>query len=406
MRPALLVLLVCATTVPAQAPTKGLVVHEWGVWRVHDDQALANADRRAVWDGLPKFVYGQVEGRDLPKHWQNLLEVDKPVLFFHAEQPVAVTLRVAFPDGLPAVWWPGTEEPAFRYGRPVGPRPGEPARALAWRFHLKQPPPGHRDRGLLPVDKGHWVETLRAAGGDDVFALVGEERFGLEREKFLYYDGLLPRGRWATVKVDGDRVTLTSAATVPLFDVVVTDRRRPGKLRVARLDRLDAGATQAPALAEADARAWPAEAEKALLAQLTGSGLFDAEARSLVALWREDLLLAEGVTVFYRLPQQEYERLLPLTMAPRPERLVRVGLVQHPHCEPDLAERVARLVKQLDSDDFETRERAQQELERLGRAAFVHLVRLRDAARDVEVRRRLDELLRKHEAWQALPKAP
>jgi hypothetical protein len=403
---ALALLLVCAPTGPAQPLLKGLEVHEWGVWRVHDDLALANADVKSVWDGLPKFVYGQVDGRALPKHWQNLEAVDKPVIFFHTEQPVQAVLRVEFPGGLPAVWWPGTEEPSFRFGRPVGPGPGEPARALSWRFNLKQPPPGRPERPLLPVEKGHWVETLREVGGADVFAHVGEERFGLEREKFLYYDGLLPRGQWVSVKVEKERVTLTSRATHPLFDVVVTDRRRPGQLRVARLDRMGPGATQALVPAEADVRRWPIEAEKALVEQLSGAGLFVAEAKSLVALWRQDLLLAEGVTLFYRLPQEEYERLLPLKMAPRPEKLVRVGLVQHPHCEPDLADRVAQLVKGLGADDFEAREKAQKELDALGRAAFVHLVRLRDAATEVEVRRRLDELLRKHEGRLGFPGRP
>ena len=48
----------------------------------------------------------------------------------------------------------------------------------------------------MPVDEGHWVRTLRDVKADSVHAFVGEERFGTEHEKFIYYDGLLPRGDW------------------------------------------------------------------------------------------------------------------------------------------------------------------------------------------------------------------
>src|SRR5262249_56424811 len=99
---------------------KGLVVHEWGVFRVHNDMELANADMRAIWEGLPKFVYGQVTGRSLPRHWHNVEIVDRPVIFFHAAQPVECELRIDFPRGMPGVWWPGSQRPAIRHGQVTG----------------------------------------------------------------------------------------------------------------------------------------------------------------------------------------------------------------------------------------------------------------------------------------------
>ena len=68
---------------PADPPVKGFLVHEWGVFRVHDDVELANADLRAEWDGLPTFVYGQTMRRDFPRHWDRVqVEVLKPVIYF------------------------------------------------------------------------------------------------------------------------------------------------------------------------------------------------------------------------------------------------------------------------------------------------------------------------------------
>src|SRR5207249_4567825 len=105
---------------PAAPPHKGLAVHEWGVFRVNNDVDLANADMRAIWDGLPPFVYGQLVGRELPKHWRNVEIRDRPVIFFHAAEPVDVALSVEFPGGMAGVWWPGTQSPAIRDGVVVG----------------------------------------------------------------------------------------------------------------------------------------------------------------------------------------------------------------------------------------------------------------------------------------------
>ena len=95
------------------------------------------------------------------------------------------------------------------------------------------------------------------------------------------------------------------------------------------------------------------------------------------------VLPAGMVTVSLMLP-------LPLTLKPRPETLVRVGLVQHPYCEPGLADRVAKLVKELDADEFAKREAAQKNLETMGRAAYVHLLKLRSTITAPEPKRRFE----------------
>jgi len=244
------------------------------------------------------------------------------------------------------------------------------------------------------------MSTLRAVKAEDVFAFVGD---GYQREKFVYYDGLMPRAKWVEITVAGDKVSVNNRARHPVFDLTVVDRRQSGHVRVARLARLDAQAN-VPVLEfkEADKTDWPAAGIRTLQKQLQDAGLNEDEGRSLVEIWKQELLQADGVTLFYRLPQEEYERLLPLTLTPGAEKLVRVGLVQQPHCEPDLADRVARLVHDLDDNDFQTRERAQKQLADMGRAGFVHLRRMHEAAKDPEVRHRLEQLLEKYDAERAL----
>lgn len=384
---------------------KGFVVHEWGVWRVHNDVELANADLRQIWDGLPKFVYGQVTARDLPKHWQNIEPMDRPILFFHSPDAFEADLRVDFPGGIPAVWWPGTVSPAL-YSFPVPGVAAKPYKSLEWHLHVKKPlgrgrpnQPAYQD-----VPDGHWVRTLRNVKADDIYATVGERNFGLEKEHFVYYDGLLARGKMATIKVEEQRVVLANQAKFPLLDVTVVDRREPDKPRLARLPKLAGGGSATLDLQDMKGIQWPAAGVKTLVGQLKDTGLFEDEAASLAILWTHDLFESEGVTLFYRLPQEEYERLLPLTLKPRPESLVRVGLVQHPYCELGLAERVATLVKELDADSFAKREAAQKSLENMGRAAYVHLLKLRETIAAPEPKRRVEQLLEKYDSQRAIQK--
>ena len=390
---------------PAEAPTrKGFVVHEWGVWRIHNDIELANADLRQIWDGLPKFVYGQVSQRDLPKHWQNIEPMDKPVLFFHAPEAFEADLRIDFPSGIPAVWWPGTISPGVHNGTLVSEPATKPFKSLHWHLHVKKPLGRHPQPAYSDVPEGHWVRTLRGVQADDIFATVGERNFGLEMERFVYYDGLLPRGKMATIEVKDQSAVVGNQAKFPLFDVTVVDRRTPDKPRLARLAKLEAGGSRELDFKDLDGAKWPDDGAKTLVGQLKEAGLFEDEAASLATLWRRDLFESEGVTLFYRLPQEEYDRLLPLTLKPRPETLLRVGLVQHPYCEPGLEDRVAKLVKELNNDEFAKREAAQQSLALMGRAAYVHLLKLRGTVTAPEPKRRIEELLEKYDAQRMLPR--
>jgi hypothetical protein len=379
---------------PADVPAvhKGLVVHEWGVFRVHDDVEVANADARAEWDSLPPFMYGNVSGRTLPVDWGPLEIRRRPVIFFHSPDPVAVSVHLDFPGGMPGVWWPGTRTPVTR-----GTRRPAVGTALEWQLFLKEPPPGRRPQhnGLREVPKGHWIEQMRAVKCDEVYALFGDGGIDVDHEKFVFYDGLFPQGKWLRIKVEKERVSLLSQVKHPVHDVTVIDRRGDGKVRVGRLATLDAGAEAKVEFKEVERAKFAAEAADVLSGQLVAAGLFKDEAASLLAACRKDLLETDGVTVFYRLPQAEYDRRLPLALRPEAESLVRVGLVHHSHCEPDFAEQVRALVKKLDDGDFDVREAAQKKLQAMGPAVSVHLARLNQNETSPEVRRRIRELLAK-----------
>jgi hypothetical protein len=379
----------------------GVTVHEWGVLSVYNDIELANADMRAEWDGLPKFVHGRVDGRTVPVYNG---PVRAPVLYFHAQQPIGLNVKVDFPKGKPAVWWPGNA---------IGGRGGiqaqavQPESSLTWNFQLR--PSNAANYKLKELPKGHWMEALRNVKAEDVHFsqtdFLAPPGAGLTKERFIYYDGLIPSPKGLTIQVQGDTISLKSQAKHPLLDVTVVDLRNIRKIRTATIAKMEPEAdVKEVKLAERDQTKWPSAGIDELITQLKAAGLNEDEARSLTDVWRKAFFETEGVSVFYRLPQDIYDQLLPLTVNPKPEKVVRTLLVHHPHCEPDLADRVLALVKDLGSVKFEERIEAQKRLQALGKAAFVHLLRARDAAKDPEVKSRLTKVLEEFEAEKGFNK--
>lgn len=379
--------------VPA-APVKGLALHEWGVFSVFDDAGTAGAAMREEWKGLPEFVHGRLDGRTVPVERQPT-SVRKPVIHLHGELGGQVMqLRVDLPGGRPLVWWPGHSN------RHLEGTPDPQQTFLTWRFRI-----GDLDRTATAVSEegipaGHWMAKLRAVKAADLYCEDISERGGKRlgfagrhyvKERFLYYDGVVPapKGVRATVAADGS-VGLTGAKDFDAADVLVIDRRG-ARLRLARFAEIKAGAAVARAeLADADA-----DAEAARLTRsLTAAGLNPDEAGSVTAIWKKDFFEAPGLTLVYRIPQSVYDRMLPLTVEPRPETIVRVGLVHHVvDGDPALSAKIAAIIKEFDAEDFDTREAATKQLAELGRAAVPHLIRLRAGKLSAEARSRISGVL-------------
>lgn len=398
---ALIAAFAISTVAPAAEPmAKGLAVHEWGVFKVSQDVDFANAAMRAVWDELPQFVYGHIKGRAVPQHWGAFELRNRPIIFFHAQDLVLVRVKVDFPGGMAGVWYPATDKPAV-FGAQKQPKVST---TLEWNVSVKQPAKGWLPKSPIPVpvSEKHWFERLRQVKSDEIFAQYSPNPRDVEREKFIYYDGLFPHEKWLDIKVDNQKVVLTSKVKHPVFDVTVVDRRSE-KVRVGRFAKFDAGAvSQEIAFTDADASRFASEAAEALTKQLTGAGLFEDEAKSLVDLWKQELFESPGLSLFYRLSPAEYDARLPLTITPKPDSVVRVGLIHHSHLEPDFAERILELVKQLDAAKFAERDAAMKKLQAIGPAALVQMQRLRERKDlSVEVRERIDALVKKWSAKEA-----
>ncbi|MCW8129311.1 MAG: hypothetical protein KIS92_02915 [Planctomycetota bacterium] len=340
-------------------------LHEWGVFPIARNDAWAMRDLKEEWAGFPAFFNRIWPERRLPYRG----EVAKPVVFFYAEKPLDVKLTVRFAEGRPLVWWPNASMPCWQGGERIEGRLDRIEFDLSL---LEMKDAGNPQPPAVP--DGHWVQDLREVKAARVItpgahSQKAGQTYGVE--DFLYYDGIMKAPAAPTARRDGDAVILETSLDHAMRDVFVLDRHE-GKVRVARawIDQIEPGARSTRVeLAEAGPK--ELEAARAELTKRTqAAGLTAAEAASLVKVWREGLFEDDGLTVFYRIPRETYDAWLPLNATPAPKAIVRVGLVFHKHLEPELGARVDALIKQLASEQFEVREKAQAALAKIGGAAF------------------------------------
>jgi hypothetical protein len=204
------------------------------------------------------------------------------------------------------------------------------------------------------------------------------------------------------VAVTADTLTVRNTGSFPVPQLFVVDRRAErtakGPAFACRTEAIPPGAEVAIPLKPLER---PADLAASVRQALIDAGMFGPEADSILKIWSKDLLEAEGMTAFFLLPQKEYDSMLPLELTPKPAKPpVRVGIVHHPRFEvgPQLRERVARLLKEMDSAEFEVRERAHRDLAAMGPWAVGALREALANKPSLETAKRLEALLQEADA--------
>jgi len=413
-------------------PTKdGLRVHEWGVFTVQPDVSHANAGLKAEWASLPETFYRQFPTQKL--RYMPLM-VNKPIVYFYsAHQAMRVSAKVRFPGGAPVVWWPAAAYPfdggmgapmharALRGG---GEREANAPKVfddLTWEGWLGWKNPRHSYGEYRPAEEPYedvtesampencWVAQARIKGPLPITvagsARGGGRAFGQnvrETERFLFYDGLVKVGDWLRFAGrEANAVVLQNAGAFDIADLFVIERASTGaggksdSVGFAQVKVLKAGAKERIALPRLAAKEFAATAPPAVRKALLAAGLYEAEADSLLSIWRPGFFERGGVTALFVLPRAEYDRMLPLEIEPQPGEIVRVGVALYPAMEASLevAKRAAELIAKLDSDDFKARDAATKGLLEMGPAVFPHVEAALKAAKSAEVQSRCRDIL-------------
>ncbi|MCA9515372.1 MAG: hypothetical protein KC635_10545 [Myxococcales bacterium] len=339
-------LAVTSPTEPAAAPghetpTAGrFVAHEWGTYTsVEDADGDSMLGLHHEEEPLPAFVDRRCFGcqskslETLPEAVTQKLET--PVIYFYSDVARDVTVDVRFPEGLLSEYYPRPVAYAPAFGEALAVADGQ----LTWQ---------------VTVDPAIDPATFPEVDADDIWApsrrtTATPLRAGAETERFIFYRGL---GRFEVPF----RVRATTADAVELRNDSAEPIAAAFVLRVT-----DAGAAMSPAVAlSAFGRATvpvPAAPGKSvdgafvpadrggLLAALVASGLTSDESVAMLDTWERSYFRTPGVRVLYVAPRAWTDALLPITITPAPDELVRtlVGRVEVTTLpdELDLVQRLA-----------------------------------------------------------------
>jgi hypothetical protein len=318
-----------------------LTVHEWGTFT-----SIAGPDGMAVeWhplggpSDLPCFV--ERSAFNLKGALAGTVRMETPVLYFYAPRETTVDIRVRFHSGVITEWFPHAS--VSQKGAPIA--PGSEG-AIAWK-RVKVAPNGADDFPVEPATSHYY--TARHTNAAPVQA-------GSQTDKFLFYRGvgrlILPIA--ATIDADG-RVTIRNQ--VPdLIDDVILFSNDHGRIQY-QIRHISGGQTiddlpvndQQPAF----------ELERMLVA----SGLYPEEASAMVDTWR-DSWFEDGTRLFYVVPRQLIDSVLPLEINPPANDVARVFVAR-----TELITRTTEneIVRALLANDFDTLRTYGRFLEAIGR---------------------------------------
>ena len=288
----------CVSAAETVAPQSGLVVHEWGTFTSVADKTGGSVDWMplATPSDLPCFVH-RFDGRNVKIGMASKVRMETPVLYFYAAHPTVADVGVNFPRGMITEWYPQAT---------VKPTPGA-AGAISWNSISLS-----ASKASLPSE-GESSHYYAARETDSLVAQVGHER-----DRMLFYRGI------------GD-------FAIPLHPFVMAD----GEVR-------DAG--RAIVFENRGNNDGGAEvARKQLYEALIESGLYPKEAHAMLATWN-DSWFEEGLRVFYIVPREMVDSLLPITISPRPDKLVRTFVGRIELLAPWMREKISAALQTGDTE--------------------------------------------------------
>jgi hypothetical protein len=319
-----------------------LIIHEWGTFT-----SLQNEEGRAIGgvnaddEPAPEFVHRIADSlilgpgaaapvflKGAPRcHPDATMRLETPVVYFYpprgVDGPLTVDVDVAFRGGWLSEYYPDAEfeAPGVEGERQFGPISEATTGQLRWK-NLKVGVEGEGPETDSPV----WLAPRRVPA-----AMVETE--GGEQERFLFYRGLGRVDSPVTVSRDESSQRLEVNENFPdscrgLGEEVIVPRmwlvdiradkacafRELAGFRAAADGEVQVVTTTAAEFAETDYSLGNIDALGASMQEaLVADGLFPAEARALLATWKSSYFESSGLRLFYLLPREWIERVLPLS---------------------------------------------------------------------------------------------
>lgn len=350
----LLNLAVLLAAVSLSAAEDRFIVHEWGVQVIGqtDGEQVLTAPTELL-GGLPKFVGRNSSPLRFEAHgW------DKPVIHLYGRDGLEFSVKVNTASGVPLAYYP---HPKIEKGEIWG---YSRRLMMAGKFHFEA---GMEWKGTLQAadpkrlpraPDNHWWNEARKIPSSYITTNLGSERF-------LFYEATAQQKPVINATLLEVAVQLENSFPEAVGPVIILLNDGTGIRGVERA-RISPG--KPTLIAKADFREWSDfKVLDSCRSQWRALGINAAEAEGIVKVWESDLLKRLGVLVISPMPRELYDAMFPIAIEPKPDELVRVGLVFDtlPGQEsrsawlPGLEESLRKVGAQLASEVFSERAAAQ-----------------------------------------------
>jgi hypothetical protein len=294
--------------------------------------------------------------------------METPVIYFYANREMDISAKVDFPKGKITEWYP--------QARGVG-------AGVNWGKMKLQPGAAFN----LPADysDNHYYAARETDSAP--LQICGTNDHATEQEKFLFYRGVGNFDLPLSVTLENNRVTVRNTGNGPIAQLIVFDNR-DGKIGFQTIDNLSGATTVDRPSLDKNTDAVTQQLRQALVA----AGLYDKEADAMIKTWRNSWF-ESGLRIFYILPRSATDAVLPITIDPRPDELVRVLVGRTEVITPEMEKSVKEQVRLLSSGSPVAREAAAVAIQKYGRFSEPILKRILEDENDPAMRTRIQRLI-------------
>lgn len=320
------VLLFTGSILTAQA---GFTAHEWGTFTT-----VSGSDGRLLTglqveeESLPSSVKSHARiyqpspfQKGLMQALENVtVKMETPVIYFYTEQPFHASVNVGFHGGSISQWYPSRSGGEVE---PKGPKIDFSKKfegSIAWEVDVTPPAIDDNAQVMRGDETPNWIYPRLTDS-----ALVRTKEG--EAEKYLFYRGLGNFEPPATFSMNGNdelRVSNKAGKSIPAFYVFQSTSEGVKTLKQNALAAGNSATVSLSNLKTIPHGQWSVPVYKEMTAMLENAGLHHKEAEAMVQTWWKSYFQHQGLRVFWILPDESVESILPLSIKPAPDKIVRV----------------------------------------------------------------------------------
>ena len=349
------------------------VVHEWGTFTT-----ITRGDGKdLLWhplvaaSELPGFVT-DIRGKS-KVDLRATVRMETPVLYFYANAPMSIDAAVQFRGGTMTEWYPQAHNSR---------------RGSMLRWPRVQVTPLARGAKLPPFPREKSDNHYYDARAVDATPLSVETRTDTQHERFLFYRGVGSFELPLRVEYAEGGLKVTNKSKSPIRYMIFERRGKKIDYGVYGAHGPKNGLVMPLPFDRNNVR-WESDHVEALERLLVYAGLYRKEAKAMLASWKHTWF-EEGRRVIWIVPQTFTDKVLPLTLEPKPKETVRILVGRIELIGPELEARVAQVaqrIKALGEGAADARGRViDADVMKLGRFGLPLLSRLGDERKDPQLR--------------------